>query len=242
MADVQRLSDGEDSLKVIAGQARGSVQTMEDLASDFVREAILQGLFRPGQRLQQDYIAELLGMSRMPVRAGIRKLETEGLVVFHRYRGATVRLLTPPEIAEIYQIRVLLESHLIELAAQHLTPEILSELQESADHVHSASDETPGWVERRREFYGKLYSLAGRPRIAELVSDLRREVGPYLVMRDAVSSDRSQFHLSVLKYLQVGDVAGATEALSKHLSEVSLQLQNLVDGLGSNGGEGSAPS
>jgi DNA-binding GntR family transcriptional regulator len=238
MTDAQRLSDVEDSLKAIAGQARGSVQTMEDLASDFVREAILQGLFRPGQRLQQDYIAELLGMSRMPVRAGIRKLENEGLVVFHRYRGATVRLLTSADIAEIYQMRILIETHLIELAAQHLTPEVLIELQESSDHVHSASQETRDWIELRRDFYRKLYSLAERPRMAELVNELRREVGPYLVMRDAMSSESSHFHLSVLQYLQAGDVDGATEALSKHLAEVSIQLQDLVDGFGSKGPDG----
>jgi DNA-binding GntR family transcriptional regulator len=230
-------SDAEDSLRIIAGQARGSVQTMEDLASDFVREAILQGLFRPGQRLQQDYIAELLGMSRMPVRAGIRKLETEGLVVFHHYRGASVRLMTPAEIAEIYQIRILIETHLIELAASCLTPEILKELHETSDHLLSgAGTTTGGWIEVRREFYTRLYQHADRPRMAKLVNDLRREVGPYLVMRDAINPDRSHSHLSVLKYLEAGDVSGATEALAGHLSNVSLQLQELVAGLGTSEG------
>lgn len=221
------IVDETERLKTIAGNLRGSFQTMEEMATEFIREAILRGMYRPGQRLQQDQIAELLGVSRMPVRSSLRKLETEGLVVFHPYRGATVRLLTPEEIEEIYELRILLESHALEQAASHLTSDVLEELGQVAK---SAEDETDSsmWLEHRREFYETLYSLAGLPRTLQLITELRREVGPYLVMRDVAADSSHGHHLVVLDYLQAGDIKGAKKALAEHFDEVSQDLQRIV--------------
>lgn len=216
-----------ERLRGIATNLRGSFQTIEEMATEFVRSAILRGLYRPGQRLQQDQIAELLGVSRMPVRASLRKLETEGLVVFHPYRGATVRLLTPDEIEEVYELRILLETHALEQAAEHLTPEVLDELQQVGSHVRSETDSTV-WLEHRREFYETLYALAEAPRTMRLITELRREVGPYLVMRDAAGSDRHGHHVVVLDYLKEGDVEGAKQALAEHFRAVSADLQDIV--------------
>lgn len=216
-----------DRLRAMADGLRGSFQTMEALATEFLREAILRGLFPPGQRLQQDNIAELLDMSRMPVRSSLQRLETEGLVVFHPYRGATVRLLSPDEIAEIYQLRILLETRLLEEAGSKLTEERLSELEELSSQVRQETDSTV-WIQQRQRFYDRLYEWADLPRTAQLVADLRREVGPYLVLRDVATTERHGRHLAVLDYLRNGDVDGAKGALATHLSSVSDELQALV--------------
>lgn len=220
LANTERLSSMANSL-------RGSFQTMEGLATEFLREAILRGFFRPGQRLQQDSIAELLDMSRMPVRSSLQRLETEGLVVFHPYRGATVRLLSPEEIGEIYLLRTMLETKLLEEASARLTDERLHELVELSSQVLSETDSTV-WIQQRERFYDRLYAWAELPRTARLVAELRREVGPYLVLRDVATTERHSRHLAVLDYLRRGDVAGATQALAAHLGSVSDELQELV--------------
>lgn len=216
-----------DRLTSMANSLRGSFQTMEGLATEFLREAILRGFFQPGQRLQQDSIAELLDMSRMPVRSSLQRLEAEGLVVFHPYRGATVRMLTPDEIAEIYLLRTLLETRLLEEAAARLTDERLAELRELSSQVLAETDSMV-WIKQREHFYDRLYAWAELPRTARLVSELRREVGPYLVLRDVATTDRHARHLAVLEYLERGDVDGATQALADHLASVSEELENLV--------------
>jgi DNA-binding GntR family transcriptional regulator len=221
-------ADETDRLSAMANGLRGSFQTMEGLATEFLREAILRGFYPPGQRLQQDNVAELLDMSRMPVRSSLQRLEAEGLVVFHPYRGATVRLLTPDEISEVYQLRILLETRLLEEAAGKLTPERLEELSHLSEQVLNETD-SRAWLEHRQRFYDRLYQWAELPRTAKLVGELRREVGPYLVLRDVATTERHARHLSVLEYLQRGDVPGAKQALTSHLSSVSAELQRLVE-------------
>lgn len=216
--------EADARLDEIASGFRNSFQTVEEMTTHFVREAILLGVFSPGQRLHQDHIAELLGVSRMPVRSSLRKLEAEGLVEFHAHRGAAVRLMTPEEIAEVYELRILLESHLLAQAAKNLTPDALGDLESLASRLRHEHEPTQ-WLERRQEFYGRLYGLAERARTTALVFELRAEVGPYLVMRKAPEDPD---HASVLEYLRSGDVRGASRALKTHLTAVSKELQAMV--------------
>lgn len=212
------------ALESIAASFRSAFQTVEEMTTHFVREAILQGIYRPGERLQQDAIAALLGVSRMPVRASLRKLETEGLVEFSPHRGATVRLLSTGAIAEVYELRVLLESRLLEAAAPRLDPEVLAELDGVARWVQ-ADGRSSDWIQRRRHFYERLYELAELPRTAQIVAELRTEVGPYLAMRHV---EHEHHHLVVLDALREGDVDAAKAALRSHLEGVSKELQDIV--------------
>jgi Mn-dependent DtxR family transcriptional regulator len=124
----------------IADSVRGTFKTVEDMTQAFIREAITQGIFRPGQRLNLDSIAESLGVSRMPVRASLRQLENEGLVQINHYRGATVSVLRPSEIAEIYELRILLESYLLKLAIASIDDELVDRLEAIVREMEDAVD------------------------------------------------------------------------------------------------------
>jgi DNA-binding GntR family transcriptional regulator len=206
----------------------GALQTREEFAASVIREAIIRGRFRPGQRLAQDLIAASLGISRMPVRASLRRLETEGLVEFHPYRGASVRLMSPEEIGELYDLRILLERYLIEEIARRCEPDALGVLDEHAARVGGPGDQPRdlGWVEERNAFYDALYELAERPRIGTLVAGLRREVGPYLALRATHGS--AHVHLAVFHLLRRGEVTGAVEEVTRHLLEVKASLQEVA--------------
>lgn len=215
-------------LEDMAKSLRGTIQTMEGLATEFVRAAILRGFYQPGERLQQDAIADLLGMSRMPVRSSLQRLEGEGLVIFHPYRGATVRLLTPSELAEIFELRVLLECRLLEGAWPNLTPGRIERLVSLSERVLQETDSIE-WIQQRERFYDELYGVAEMPRTASIVAELRREVGPYLVMRDVAVTERHARHLVALDHIRGGDLEAAKIALSTHLASVSSELQHLLE-------------
>ncbi|MDT5154491.1 MAG: hypothetical protein QOI01_6224, partial [Mycobacterium sp.] len=135
------VSDKDAQVLVhIADAVRGTFKTVEDMTQAFIREAITQGIFRPGQRLNLDAIALSLGVSRMPVRASLRQLENEGLVQINHYRGATVSVLRPAEIAEIYELRVLLESYLLRLAIEALDDELVDRLEAIVDELEKANE------------------------------------------------------------------------------------------------------
>lgn len=101
MADPDPSGNAEaDALAAIAASMRGSFRTVQETTQAFLREAISQGVFAPGERFSQDAIASALGVSRMPVRTSIKQLEKEGLLEAMS-RGVIVSVLTPAEAAEI---------------------------------------------------------------------------------------------------------------------------------------------
>lgn len=208
----------------IADSVRGTFKTVEDMTQAFIREAITQGIFRPGQRLNLDSIAESLGVSRMPVRASLRQLENEGLVQINHYRGATVSVLSPAEIAEIYELRALLESYLLRLAIDTLDDEFLDRLEGIVAELENA-DELSERLERRYQMYEELYRRADRPRALAQVTNLRAAVGRYLLLQRV---DEHHSHEELIGHLRARNADAAVAWLLHHLEKVRSKLQAIV--------------
>src|SRR5579871_541757 len=95
--------------------------TAEEFAHERLRELILTGELAGGTRLQQAELAARLGISRMPVRQAILRLESEGLVIQRPNRGAFVTLLGPEGILELFEMRSVLEGLALRLAVPQMT-------------------------------------------------------------------------------------------------------------------------
>jgi len=91
-------------------------QSLATAVADKLREKILNGELREGQQLRQDAIAAELRVSRIPVREALRQLEAEGLVTIIPHRGAVVSALSLEEIEELFEIRAVLECHILRKA------------------------------------------------------------------------------------------------------------------------------
>jgi len=103
--------------------------SVNDAVTRALREAILSGKIRPGDRLLQDELARQLGVSRQPVREALRRLQSEGLVVQTPQRGLLVREFTKADLQENYYLRQLLESEAAQSAAERITSAELQELK-----------------------------------------------------------------------------------------------------------------
>jgi DNA-binding GntR family transcriptional regulator len=217
-------ADTTAELKAIAGALRGNFQTVEGMTHSFIRDAILKGIFKPGERINQDGIAEVLGVSRMPVRAALRQLEAEGLVHIYPHRGATVSVLQRHEIAEIYELRALIEGYLLEQAVKNLTDEDLADLEELVEPL-DADSPLPERLEWRQDFYGRLYELADHPRALAMANQLRASVGRYLLL---VRPDELERHQGLMKHLRARDAAAAKKWLVSHLAKVSKSIQAIA--------------
>jgi DNA-binding GntR family transcriptional regulator len=219
------LSDVDaQNLSRIAESVRGTFQSVEDMTQAFIREAIVQGVFPPGQRLNLDTIAESLGVSRMPVRASLRQLENEGLVRINHHRGASVSVLRPDEINEIYELRILLESYLLKLAMADLDDELVDRLETIA-HELEGTAELSKRLELRYRLYEELYRRANRPRALAQVNMLRGSVGRYLLLQRV---DEHHSHEELIAQLRTRDIETATAWLVIHLRKVSQKLQDIV--------------
>ena len=209
------------SLESIASSMKSAHSTMEDMVLNAMREAILFGVFPPGERLPQDKIADTLGVSRIPVRASLRQLESEGLVELRPYRGAIVRLFSPEEVSEIYELRILLESDLLTRVIACMSDEEIGDIADLADAMDSEEDPTV-WMDKRQAFYSHLYQFAERPRTLDIVTNLRSVLGSHWM---SIKFDRSDGHHVLVDYVRQRDRDEAVKWLEDHLTDVSNELQ-----------------
>ena len=97
---------------------------LRDVVFQTLRQAILYGELKPGERLMEVHLAERLGVSRTPIREAIRKLELEGLVVMIPRRGAVVASITEKDLKDVLEVRRTLEILACEVACERITPEL----------------------------------------------------------------------------------------------------------------------
>lgn len=214
------------TLDELADAAKRSYQTVEEMAYQVIRQGIVSGVYRPGERLPQDTIAKALGVSRIPVRAGLRQLEAEGFVTLKPHRGGTVRELSVAELEEVYELRCLLEAHAVRAACGRVTDEQIDELAALEDDAEAAVDPIE-WVDLRERFYSRLYEIADLPLTAKLIARLRADVGRYWLMQ-RVAEDHDHSLRAILDALRRRDADAAGSLLQGHLEDVSAQLVERV--------------
>lgn len=215
-----------DGLQEILKKAAVHYTTVGELTYSVLRQAILKGVLEPGRQLRQDALADALGVSRLPIRSALLQLESDGLVKMRPHRGATVATLTPRELRNIYEARIVLESYLLTKAIETMTPERLAALEAAEAKLDSVA---PGeeFLEARLEFYELLYAAPGNPLIVSMIERLRADIGRYLLSQRVVHDHEPQ-HAKLLEYVRNRDAAGAASWLEHHLNEVANRLVALV--------------
>ena len=208
--------DGDESSETNSLQMAPPV-TAEEAVTNSLRRAIREGVLVPGQRLTQSEIAGQLGVSRIPLRDALRRLEVESLVHIDGHKGARVTVLTPQDVAEIYEMRVLLEARCMTYAVDNLSEEAAQDLSEAA--VASEDDSlSPGEsFNRRRSFYGDLYHHANRPRMRRTIMQLRDNVDRYHLLSDREHAHHA--HKELADAISERDGAKAAEVLVDHIVE-----------------------
>jgi DNA-binding GntR family transcriptional regulator len=138
------------------------------------------------------------------------------------HRGFAVTSLDAADIEEVYELRILLESHAVRLAIPLMTDEDLTALEELFDRMQSAA--TPDEQLRARErFYTRLYSITGRPRLVGLIARLRQEVARAL--RWATIQHSGAVHESFYEAIKAGDEERAVTHLSGHYRRVAALIR-----------------
>ena len=210
--------------RIIADTATKKLTT-QDLVLTSMREAILTAALPPGTRLRQERLADLFGTSRIPVREALRALEYEGLVSSLPYRGFTVTELDADDIEEVYDLRVILESHAVRLAVPLMTDEDLQTLEEHyAEMV--AAEAGDAQLAARERFYTHLYSMTGRPRLVALISRLRQEVARSL--RWPTLQHAPEHHEQFFEAIRAGDAERAASQLASHYRRVAILIRRYI--------------
>ena len=111
---------------------------LRDVVFNTLREAILKGELKPGERLMELQLASKLGVSRTPIREAIRMLEQEGLAVTIPRRGAEVARMTEKDMEDVLQIRAALDELAVQLATEHITDEQFGALEQARQNFENS--------------------------------------------------------------------------------------------------------
>jgi DNA-binding GntR family transcriptional regulator len=151
-----------------------SYGNVHDAVVDRIREMILNGQLKPGDRLRQDELAKTFGVSAMPIREALRKLQAEGLVIFYPRRGATVANISVSDYEEIYHIREELEVLACRWAAEDFDRIPLERLKHLLEEVEVAetSLDVPRRMQLVREFFFLIFSASQKQHLLRILSSL----------------------------------------------------------------------
>lgn len=221
---------------------------MADQAYDAIRESIGQGRFPPGAQLIEAHLADALGISRGPVREGLKRLRQEGLVVHLPHQGTFVRRLTGADMINIYDVRVALESVAIRrLARQGEVPPELAAIVEQMQ-VEARAGRISEMIGLGYTFHRTLCASSGNPLLVEffdlmsIQARLALEFDTIEYLRRSDPSDYIDAHAKLLTVIEQGDEPAAGAALEHHVLDGIKLLINRLAGDGWDGGYGSAVS
>lgn len=184
-----------------------------------LRDEIVDGVRRPGDRLVERDLADDLGVSRVPVRDALRTLVAEGLVTARPRSWAVVRTFTDADVDDLHELRAALEALAFRLAARRRTPAGLARLRAVLEEERSAA--RSGDVVRARraaaEFHEVVTALAGNAVLEEVEGTLRSRMRWLLVQHDDVTAVADQ-HAALYDAVADGDVARVERLVAEHLS------------------------
>jgi DNA-binding GntR family transcriptional regulator len=207
-------------------------RTTVDLVLDALRQRILSGQLRPGEPLRQEALADELGVSRIPVREAIRRLEAEGLVAVHAHRGAYVCGVSASDVIETFELRLQIEPWLFGEAIRNGGGARLQAARAALEDTQQA--DAAGWGRANWRLHEALYLPAGRDLAMTVLRQLHDRGDRYLRFQVVNLPLRQQAygeHLSLIEHAEKGDIAGAVERLRSHIQVALEQVVEVVEAL-----------
>jgi len=187
-----------------------------------LRESILRGTYKPGSRLILSRLADEHGISFIPVREALQRLEAERMVRIEPNRGATVTEISIEDMTDIYETRLVLEDHAIRQAVAKITPEALAEAEAALEEMRlrfGRGDE-PAAYEAHERFHFRLYEAAGSAWTEHLVRFLWSSAERYVRLAAAVRPEPDAFvaeHREILEAVERRDADLAAARLADNL-------------------------
>ncbi len=154
---------------------------LRDVVFNTLRQAILTGELKPGERLMEIHLANRLGVSRTPIREAIRKLELEGLVTMIPRKGAEVAQITEKSMSDVLEVRRAMDALCAELACERITDEELSQLKDACARFEQAvhTEDIKKIAQADVELHDIILQATGNNRLIQLVNNLSEQMYRY---------------------------------------------------------------
>ncbi|MEW6275526.1 MAG: GntR family transcriptional regulator [Bacillota bacterium] len=203
-------------------------QPLRDVVFETLREAIIKGRLKPGERLMEIQLAEEMGVSRTPVREAIRKLELEGLIVMVPRKGAYVAGISVKDIVDVFEVRAALESLAAGLAAERITEEELEELERALVQISEASsgnlDEV---VKTDTNFHEIIYRASRNQRLMQIITHLQEQIQRFRttsLAQPGRTKTAIEEHRKIVEAISERDVELAQALAREHIENAEQSL------------------
>jgi len=186
---------------------------------EVLKQEIVGGFLSGNTQLKQADLAERFGVSKIPVREALRRLEAIGLVVFRPRFGATVTALNAEEVIDLLDVRIALECRALELSIPNLIHSEFVQAREILD-MYSDESEAEGWSRLNVRFHDILYQACGRPKLLDYIQDVKNRMGPFLrlnVTKVTGFARPHDEHEKILSACEQGDAELAFSLLRNHI-------------------------
>ncbi len=209
---------------------------LRDVIFSTLRDAIVTGDLKPGERLMEVELAEKMGVSRTPVREAIRRLETEGLVSIIPRKGTHVAKLSVKDIVDVLEVRAALDGLATELAARNVRQETLRCL----DGIHKQyvaaleKENLATAIKKDVEFHNTIYNASGNDKLKIVAGNLREQIYRFRViyMKDFTNAfDVLEEHQNILNALSEQDCENAGKLAKEHIIH---QQRVIIQQMGTN--------
>ena len=206
---------------------------LRDVVFNTLREAILKGELKPGERLMELQLASKLGVSRTPIREAIRMLQQEGLAVTIPRRGAEVAKMTEKNMEDVLQIREALEILAVQLACEKVTEQQIVHLGEAVEEFERAvkTGDLKQITQSDIDFHDKIYEAADNPKLVSLLNNIREQIYRYRVeylKEEENYPNLVEEHRRIFAGLKSRDKSFVTEMTEKHLKNQANAVKAII--------------
>ncbi|QGZ65713.1 GntR family transcriptional regulator [Paraburkholderia acidisoli] len=217
-------------------------KTLRELTLDKLRDAIVQGYFKPGVRLVERTLCDELGVSRTIVREVLRHLETEGLVEVIARQGPVVAQLNPAQVSEIYELRGLLEANAARACAEHSTPELVKQLRDIRKKIEAAfkAGDLPTVLAFTERFYEALFEGAQRTVSLAVVKTLNARINRLRALTIATPGRSAESNREMNKMLDAIERRDGDAAFAASIAHIGRTAELALAALAQRSEEGAA--
>ena len=189
---------------------------------------IAAGALKPGERLDENGLAQRFGVSRTPVREALSRLTAQGILVARGKRGVQVAEYSREQLAQIFEAMHEIETVCARLAAQRLTFLSRSEIEAAQERCVKVAQtgDFAEYLRANEALHLAIYKATGNPYICELATDFRRRTGPFRAKKFAAPEDliaSAESHEELLRSIFSEDTQAASEGMRSHMTASFMQ-------------------
>lgn len=208
---------------------------LRDVVFNTLRQAILRGELKPGERLMEIQLANKLGVSRTPVREAIRKLELDGLVLMIPRKGAEVAQISEKSLRDVLEVRRSLEALAVRLACERISRQALLELKEAEQAFEEVlgNDDITVVAEADVAFHSIIYISTDNQRLIQLLSNFREQMYRYRVeylKRKECHPQLLSEHQDMIRFIESGEADEAICITCQHIDNQVKTVSDLLRG------------